>query len=94
MTEPRPDTDDYDLLTFGEVAARLAEELADAAEQLTRARGRIPADPGEIRRIEDRIVLLRESGDRYRREQQTNAAFTKRFGSLSGPPSGHRPEWD
>jgi hypothetical protein len=58
MTEPRPDTDDYDLLTFGEVAARLSEELAEATVQLERARGATPEDPEEIRRIENRISLL------------------------------------
>ena len=93
MTEPRPDSDDYDLLTFGEVAARLSEELAEATEQLQRVRGRTPADPEEIRRIEDRIALLRESADRYRQEQQSNTAFTRRFGSMTSPPSGQRPEW-
>jgi hypothetical protein len=93
MTEPRPDTDDYDLLTFGEVAARLAEELTEAPEQLERVRARTPSDTDEIARIESRIALLRESGDRYRHEQQTNESFARRFGSLASPPSGQRPEW-
>lgn len=93
MTEPRPETDDYDLLTFGEVAARLAEELAEATGQLARVRARTPSDTDEIARIEGRIALLRESGDRYRREQQTNESFTRRFGSLAGPPSEQRPRW-
>lgn len=93
MSEPRPDTDDYDLLTFGEVAARLAEELTEATDQLERVRARTPSDTDEVARIESRIALLRESGDRYRREQQTNESFTRRFGSLASPPSGARPEW-
>lgn len=93
MTEQRPETDDYDLLTFGEVAARISEELAGAVEQLERVRGETPADTDRIRRIEDRISALRRSADRYRQEQQTNASFTRRFGPLSDPPSGQRPRW-
>jgi hypothetical protein len=93
MTEPRPDTDDYDLLTFGEVAARLSEELAEATQHLEQVRAETPPRPEEIHRIENRIALLRESADRYRKEQQTNESFTRRFGSLSDPPSGPRPQW-
>ncbi|MGE2714145.1 hypothetical protein ACQI4L_08815 [Mycolicibacterium litorale] len=93
MSESRPESDDYDLLTFGEVAARISEELTEASAQLERARGETPTDTDEIRRIEDRIAMLRESADRYRQEQQTNASFTRRFGPLSSPPSGPPPQW-
>ncbi|MGE2834827.1 hypothetical protein [Mycobacterium sp. SMC-4] len=93
MTEPRPETDDYDLLTFGEVAARLSEELAEATRELERVRRGTPENPDEIRRLEDRITLLQDSANRYRQEQQTNESFTRRFGPLSGPSSGPGPEW-
>lgn len=93
MTESRPESDDYDLLTFGEVAARISEELAEAAERLERLRGETPANDDEVRRLEDRIAVLRSSAGRYRQEQQTNTSFTRRFGSLSSPPSGQPPQW-
>ena len=93
MTEPRPESDDYDLLTFGEVAARLTEELAESTAQLARARAQTPPDAGEITRLDSRIALLRESGDRYRQEQRTNETFSRRFGSLTGPPTDQRPGW-
>jgi hypothetical protein len=93
MTESRPETDDYDLLTFGEVAARLSEELADATRELERVRDDTPDNAEQISRIENRIALLRESGERYRKEQQTNESFTRRFGSLSSPPPSERPQW-
>ncbi|MGE2728306.1 hypothetical protein ACQI4F_02430 [Mycolicibacterium vaccae] len=93
MTEPRPETDDYDLLTFGEVAARLSEELAQATEQLAALRGQTPENSDGIRSLEERITLLRAAADRYRQEQNTSEAFTRRFGPLSNPPSGSSPEW-
>lgn len=93
MTEPRPETDDYDLLTFGEVAARLAEESAAAARELEQVRADTPENTDEIRRLEDRITMLRASADRYRQEQQTNESFTRRFGPLPDPSSGTTPEW-
>ena len=93
MTEPRPETDDYDLLTFGEVAARLSEELAEATAELDSLRNEARPDAERVRRVEQRIALLKSSGDRYRQEERTNASFNRRFGSLSGPPSGQRPQW-
>jgi hypothetical protein len=92
-TEHRPETDDYDLLTFGEVAARLSEELTEAGAELERLRSEAHPDSERIERIEQRIALLKSSGDRYRREQSTNEAFTRRFGSLSGPAPSQRPQW-
>lgn len=79
--DQRPDTDDYDLLTFGEVAARLAEELAAQYDELDRLRAMTPPDPNAIRRIEERIAVLKVGADRYRHEQGTNEAFQRRFGS-------------
>lgn len=80
----RPDTDDYDLLTFGEVAARLSEELACETAQLQAARDAEHPDPDRIARIEERIVTLQTGGERYRREARTNAFFNAKFGSAVG----------
>lgn len=77
----RPDTDDYDLLTFGEVAARLTEELAAEKARLEDLRSEADADRAQIRLLEERIELLQASGERYRSEEQTNEAFTRRFRS-------------
>lgn len=89
----RPDTDDYDLLTFGEVAARLSEELAQRTAELDQARSEPDPDPGRIQHLEERISLLRTSRDRYRQEQQTNESFMRRFGPISGSQAGPRPRW-
>lgn len=93
MTEQRPETEDYDLLTFGEVAARLSEEVAEASKELDRLRAEAAPDQERIRQVEERIALLKSSGDRYRQEQATNDSFKRRFGSVSDPTSSQRPQW-
>jgi chromosome segregation ATPase len=92
-SDQRPDTDDYDLLTFGEVAARLSEELAGATAELAELRSEARPDEEKIRRLEERITLLRTSGDRYRQEERTNESFTRRFGSVSAELPDQRPQW-
>ena len=89
----RPDSDDYDLLTFGEVAARLAEEVTLETAELERVRRADPPDPAEVRRIEERIALLKLSGDRYRKQETSSESFTRRFGSVLRPAAGPRPRW-
>lgn len=89
---PRPESDDYDLLTFGEVAARLSEELSSEAAELERLRREAHSDPNLLRRLEERIALLKTAANRYRQEQQTNDAFSRRFGSLP-ETGGDRPVW-
>lgn len=93
VADQRPESDDYDLLTFGEVAARLSEELDAAAVELERVRQNPRTDPGTIRGLEKRIQLLRASKDRYRQEEQTNEAYARRFGSLVTPSADRRPRW-
>lgn len=93
MTEPRPETDDYDLLTFGEVAARISEELAEVTGELERVRTDSPQDTDTIRRLEERIALLQDSANRYRQEEQMSDAFHRRFGPVPKPPSDAGPEW-
>ena len=85
MSEPdaragRPDTDDYDLLTYGEASARLAELLAAEREKLVALRQESDADPALIRQLEQRIALLESSDARYRQQSLTAEAFTQRFG--------------
>lgn len=80
--EQRPDTDDYDLLTFGEVAARLAEELAAEAQELERLRSELRPDPAAIARVELRIERLQVVAGRYRQQEHTKEAFRRRFGPL------------
>ncbi|CAJ1587081.1 hypothetical protein [[Mycobacterium] wendilense] len=88
----RPETDDYDLLTFGEVAARLAEELADLTAELDRARQEPTPDARRIRALEERIALLTASGERYRREANTEEFFKRRFGGID-VSQDERPQW-
>ena len=83
-SEQRPDTDDYDLLTFGEVAARLAEELAAETTELESIRAQNDPDEERIRGIEQRMATLKAGQQRYRRESRTGDSFTRRFGSLRG----------
>ena len=89
----RPDTDDYDLLTFGEVAARLTERLAEETDALQRASNESPPDAVLVRSIEARIALLRDSEDRYRQLKQNNEFFSRRFGSVSGATADQGPQW-
>lgn len=85
----RPDTDDYDLLTFGEVAARLDEEV----RELERARAEAGGDQHRIEQLDERIALLKASGEEYRREQNTKDVFTRRFGAAIATPPQQRPRW-
>ena len=91
---PRPDDADYDLLTFGEVAARLSEELAQERAQLAQARSAATPDTDRIDRLEKRIALLQRSAERYRAEKDTNETFRRRFGSgVRAPGTGPGPRW-
>jgi hypothetical protein len=85
MTEPdpraeRPDTDDYDLLTYGEASARLAELVATEQAKLTALRNDTNPDVALIQQLEQRISLLEASDSRYRQQSLTAEAFTRRFG--------------
>jgi uncharacterized small protein (DUF1192 family) len=86
-TEPdargeRPDTDDYDLLTYGEASARLAELLAAERDKLAALRQQADPDPAIVQHIEERIALLQSSDGRYRRQALSAEAFTRRFGFI------------
>lgn len=77
----RPETADYDLLTFGEVRARFAELLATERGALSRLMRERQPDPAEVSRLEERISLLAASETRYRELQNTKDAFVRRFGA-------------
>jgi hypothetical protein len=76
----RPDDDDYDLLTYGEAAARLAEEINAERHRLDELIARQDGPQREIDALCRRIQLLVDSDSRYRRNQQTADKFAKAFG--------------
>lgn len=75
----RADSDDYDLLTYGEAAARLAELIAEERKRLSALRGEAHPDPERVRDLEERIDLLVSSDTRYRRQASTSETFARRF---------------
>jgi hypothetical protein len=74
------DEEDYDLLTYGEVAARLSEILIEEREQLQALREATPADEGAIAAEERRIEELVAGRERYRKQKETSEAFLRQFG--------------
>jgi hypothetical protein len=91
----RAESDDYDLLTFSEVAARLVELLAAEKDELARLRRATRPDPARVRQLEERIAQLTSSNARYRDLARTNDVFTRRFGSkpFAALPEAHAPRW-
>jgi uncharacterized small protein (DUF1192 family) len=85
-TVERGEGDDYDLLTFGEVGARLAELLAAEKAELAQLRRQGSPDPAGVGRLEERIALLESSAARYRDMARKNDVFTRRFGPNPVPP--------
>lgn len=76
----RPQDDDYDLLTYGEVAARLSEVLAEERRQLADLQAQPAPDPAAITAREARIAELVAGRERYERQAETAEMFVKRFG--------------
>lgn len=76
----RPDDDDYDLLTYGEVAARLTEVLAEERQLLADLQARSAPDPAAIAAQESRIAELVAGRERYAHQAETAEMFIKRFG--------------
>ena len=96
MSEPdaragRPDTDDYDLLTYGEASARLAELLAAEKDKLVALRQQADPDRALVDQLEQRIALLESSDARYRQQSLTAEAFTQRFGFRPLDPEKQKP---
>jgi hypothetical protein len=84
----RPDSDDYDLLTYAEASARLAELLAAEKEHLVAMTANADPDGAAIDRLKQRIALLESSGERYRLQSLSADAFTRRFGFTPRKQSG------
>jgi hypothetical protein len=90
--EPEPvrrdeSQDDYDLLTYREVAARLSEEIVAECQRITD----LEASGGDAKALEEsrqRLALLRASKHRYEQHAKTADVFMQRFGlrpRISGP---------
>ena len=82
----RPEADDYDLLTYGEVAARMSEVLAGETKALTDLRAAPNPDLRAIAVLEARIAELTESKQRYEQQKATAATFIERFGLTPRSP--------
>ena len=76
----RPDSDDYDLLTYGEAAARLAELLAAERRSLAALRAAPDPDTDRIEQLQLRIALLESSDARFRQQSMSSEEFQRRFG--------------
>jgi hypothetical protein len=76
----RPEDDDYDLLTYGEVAARLSEVLAVERQQLTALQAKPEPDAAAIAAAQARIAELIAGRERYADQAATAEAFIRRFG--------------
>jgi uncharacterized small protein (DUF1192 family) len=87
----RPDTDDYDLLTYGEASARLAELLNAERQRLSALRRDPNADPVAVVKLEQRIAMLQSSDERYRQQSASSQLFLQRFG-LSGAAASAKPK--
>jgi hypothetical protein len=85
----REDEDDYDLLTFGEVAARLDEEIRALEGQvaLLEAAGLEAAgeEPAELAKARERLARLREAAARNSRQPITDENFARFFGYEGKP---------
>jgi hypothetical protein len=84
MEEPsiveRAADDDYDLLTYGEVAARLSELLAEERQRLADLHADAGSSPTAIAAQQARIAELEAGRERYAHQAATAEMFVKRFG--------------
>jgi hypothetical protein len=79
--------DDYDLLTYREVAARLSEEIVAESQRITdlEASG---GDPKALEESKRRLASLQAGKYRYEQHAKTADVFMQRFGlrpRISGP---------
>jgi hypothetical protein len=75
----REDEDDYDLLTFGEVAARLDAEIRALAGQVTLLEA-VGEEPAQLAKARERLAQLREAAARNSRQLITDQNFARFFG--------------
>jgi hypothetical protein len=78
----RPADDDYDLLTYGEAAARIGELLRDERKRLSELKATHTPDATVIAALELRIAQLAESDRRYRRHASAADKFEAAFGAI------------
>jgi hypothetical protein len=71
--------DDYDLLTYGEVAARLSEEMAAETRRIAELQA-TGIQPEIQHALEERLAVLAEGKRRYEQQAQTAEVFMRRFG--------------
>jgi hypothetical protein len=71
--------DDYDLLTYTEVAARLSEEMVAESRRIADLEQSGSA-PTAVREARDRLALLEASKARYEQQAKTAEVFMRRFG--------------
>jgi hypothetical protein len=82
----RPEDEDYDLLTYGEVAARLAEVIAAERGHLAELQAAVPPDAAAVGAQETRIAELVAARERYERQAASAETFMKRFGLAPRSP--------
>jgi hypothetical protein len=75
----RPDADDYDLLTYGEAGARLAEEIGKANRAL-RDLVAADADADQVAAVRTRIADLEAAVARQKAAALDTADFQRFFG--------------
>lgn len=79
----RPEDDDHDLLTYGEVGARLSEEIQAEQDELAGWESRLAAGEQvlpELERCAARLASLRDALSRNRRQPITDDNFERFFG--------------
>jgi hypothetical protein len=75
----RPDDEDYDLLTYGEAGARLAQEIRQETERLTELQS-AGGDDVEIAAAQRRLAELEAAVRRQQAAASEAADFTRFFG--------------
>ncbi|WP_261569584.1 acyl-CoA synthase [Frankia gtarii] len=81
----REDEDDQDLLTYGEVAVRLAEEIEAQSALVTELEGAEPADAERVGRERTRLAALRDAQERNQRRPINDENFERFFGYRGTP---------
>lgn len=92
MTEPEvnvgqrdQDEDDHDLLTYGEVSARLTGEIAAAQQRLEELIAKYGDSEAEVDAARRRLDLLRDALERNRNSPSNLARFESAFGYRPKP---------
>jgi predicted nucleic acid-binding Zn-ribbon protein len=76
----RPEDDDYDLLTYGEATARLAEEIAKARRRLDELEQQSADSGTEAAAVRQRIDDLEAAASRQAAQQREARDFERFFG--------------